>query len=181
MALLCDGSSLTPEKISENLKKNKWILDIIHNEFCIEPLSNLILQEKDWSLIYEPGQRKLLVVFKDLALSTIRDLRSQHIGMLEDVMRKVRKKIVADWQELGLTSEPMNIDFYFHYWPSVYQLHAHVKLTSARPADRCHMFQHVIRNLKAKSMWYRDAVILYSPSRSAKATTRSSIKGNRNI
>lgn len=176
MALLCDGSALTLDKIVDNHKKNKWIFDIIDNKFEIEPIENLILQEQQWSLIYEPVQRKLLVVFRDYSLTTLRDLRAEHIPMLEDVMSKVRKKIVADKTTFGIVNDPTHIDFYFHYWPSVYQLHAHVRLSASRPSDRCHLFQHVIRNLKTNSTWYQDALILSCPARAAKAIARTSNK-----
>lgn len=172
MGQVCDGSTFTCLKIMANRKQHRWIFDIIDNKYEIEPIENLVMQEDGWSLIFEPTQRKLLVVFKDTDLKTLRDLRGKHVAMLEEIRYSVKNKIKADWHLFDLQAEPRHIDFYFHYWPSVYQLHAHVKLTQGRTSDRCHSFRHVIRNLKQNSNWYEDALILYTPARNDKSERR---------
>jgi hypothetical protein len=53
---------------------------------------------------------------------------------------------------------------YFHYMPSVFQLHMHVSMRKAPDSLRAQDVQHVIRNLNTSDTWYRDALILCSGS-----------------
>ncbi len=58
---------------------------------------------------------------------------------------------------------------YFHYMPSVFQLHLHVSMRKAPDSLRAQDLHHVIRNLERADTWYRDALILCSSSGLAKS------------
>ncbi len=49
---------------------------------------------------------------------------------------------------------------YFHYMPSVFQLHMHVCLPRTSDAGHVHPLGLVRRNLGARNNWYRHALIL---------------------
>jgi hypothetical protein len=50
--------------------------------------------------------------------------------------------------------------YYFHYMPSVFQLHMHVSMRKSLESFRAHHMHHVLRNLHSHDAWYRDALIL---------------------
>ena len=156
--------------IRNNCKKDdrKWIYDLINGH--IDRDETVFCDEEQWMLCLDkhPGvDTRYLVVFKELHLKTIRDLRQCDMAMLHRVRREVKAtlhRIHPSW---------IGIDVYFHYHPSVYQLHAHVcesgedtspygrqRLNRTAYNPRCHHLRHVMRNLVTDSLWYRNALIL---------------------
>jgi diadenosine tetraphosphate (Ap4A) HIT family hydrolase len=138
----------------------QWIYSLInagtaaHNEIVITETSEWLL-----CLDKHPGEdTRYLVVFRDLALKIIRDLREKDVPMLREVLASVRLQVRQ--------KHPAWVGclIYFHYYPSVYQLHAHVcedHGRSPRSAScRCHHVGHVLRNLLQDNLWYAKALIL---------------------
>lgn len=113
-----------------------------------------------------PGtDERFLVVFKDLALQTIRDLRGEHVGLLRRVQRSVCRFLSQAQPQLA-----GEYRIFFHYTPSVFQLHAHVSMMHAyTQRTRVHPLSVVVQNLEAESTHYRDALILISLCRSMKS------------
>ena len=156
--------------IRNNCKKEdrQWIYDLINGH--IDTQETVYYDQPTWMLCLDkhPGiDTRYLVVFKQLNLKTIRDLRQIDLPMLHSVRRDVKAAL------LRIHPTWPGIDIYFHYHPSVYQLHAHVcesrddgsahsKQLMDRTAfnPRCHHLRHVMRNLVTSSVWYRDALIL---------------------
>lgn len=103
-----------------------------------------------------PPEKRYLVIFKNLELRTMRDLRSEHVEMLQDMQQKLTKFLC---QQHGTLAKSYRI--FFHYFPSVFQLHAHV---SARRITfnsyRRHYLFGVLRNLQKNDRYYQDAMIL---------------------
>lgn len=104
-----------------------------------------------------------LVIFKDLSLRSIRDLKDEHLGLLENTLKQVQKKIhskynVHDNQLLA----------FFHYHPSYYQLHLHVirvgHVIGGAHVGVAHSLTSVMENLKMKKKFYQKAVLGYSLS-----------------
>ena len=144
------------------LRDNRqWIYSLIsagtaaHNEIVVTETSQWLL-----CLDKHPGEdTRYLVVFRDLALKTIRDLREKDVPMLREVLASVRSQVRQ--------KHPAWVGclIYFHYYPSVYQLHAHVCEDTGCPAARmascrCHDVGHVVRNLRTDPEWYAKALIL---------------------
>lgn len=97
--------------------------------------------------------QRYLVIFKDTALKTIRDLAGAHVPMLEHVRRAVRA-----WLD---QHDPGDYVMYFHFMPSVFQLHLHVRRsTCCRTHVRIQPIQNVIGNLRKTADHYRNALIL---------------------
>jgi hypothetical protein len=93
-----------------------------------------------------------------------RNLRARHVGMLRGLLAFIR-----EWLR---EQEPLlhaKYHMYFHYMPSVFQLHMHVSMRKAPDSLRAQDVQHVIRNLELSGTWYRDALILCSGGALAKS------------
>lgn len=144
---------------------HQWIYSLISDES--QPPSECVYQENsDWLLCLDkhPGSdTRFLVVFRDLSLKTIRNLREVHAAMLVDMVYKVRRSVrtlMPDWGDVCI---------YFHYHPSVYQLHAHVcqaeQMHRSSYHSRRHEVRHVVRNLRTDSLWYHNALILTSKNK----------------
>lgn len=144
------------------LRENRqWIYELIDSG-ADAPNETVLIDNERWLLCLDkhPGtDTRYLIVFRDPRLKTIRDLRHGDLKMLSNMRTEVLaviRKQHPDWPSLSV---------YFHYNPSVYQLHAHVCENTVRhsgqvSALRCHDLRHVLRNLAADSLWYREALIL---------------------
>lgn len=148
-------------------KSQAWIYKLIRGESGSEK-ECVYIDDPEFLLCRDlhPGSDdRFLVIFKDLSLRTIRDLRQEHIPLLT----RVRETVVSF---LGETQDEARVGDYrifFHYTPSVFQLHAHVSvMNSYTQSFRVHPLSLVVRNLSERSTYYRDALILISLCRSMK-------------
>tara|TARA_B100000780_G_scaffold186942_1_gene131313 strand:- start:726 stop:1343 length:618 start_codon:yes stop_codon:yes gene_type:complete len=144
-----------------NKEDRRWIYDLINGH--IDMQETVFCNEPEWMLCLDrhPGaDTRYLIVFKKLHLKTIRDLRQGDLALLhriQDEVRRTLRRLHPSWTQT---------DIYFHYHPSVYQLHAHVCQVTDENSDRVwynsrrHQFKHVVRNLNRDTNWYRDALIL---------------------
>jgi hypothetical protein len=103
---------------------------------------------------------RYLVIFKDESLCTLRDLRAEHTGVLQHIQEVVRKFL---YKQHPKTWHLYRI--FFHYMPSVFQLHAHVSARRNSPAkSRQHYLLQVLQNLSRDSMFYHKCLIITSIS-----------------
>ena len=137
---------------------NRWIYQIIDNQW--EALDEQVCLDKEgWVMVKNKQHNqdlRYLVIFKDKNLKTIRELRREHVSLLQDI----HEHVTAYMQEQGYE----NFMMYFHYLPSVFQLHLHVNaqntLFTHKPSDRIQPLQTVVRNLQHNSEHYAQALIL---------------------
>jgi len=128
----------------------------------------------DWLLardLHRGPDNRYLVVFRDKQLFCIRDLRARHVSMLRGLLSFLRRWLPA--QEPLLHTK---YHMYFHYLPSVFQLHMHVSMRKAPDSLRAQDVHHVIRNLLQSDTWYRDALILCHSSGLAKSRPSDATK-----
>lgn len=127
------------------------------------------INKPEWMLCLDihPGKdTRYLVVFKDHSLKTIRNLDGSHLKMLWEIKRGVEDFLKArhenSWKDYNI---------YFHYMPSVFQLHAHVS-NSSTPSHvvRRHNINHVIRFIQSKPDHFKHALILTTSSRNTRTT-----------
>ena len=96
---------------------------------------------------------RYLVVFKDTTLKTIRDLTQHHVPLLEDINAQV-----LAWLRL---QNKETFCMYFHYMPSIFQLHMHVReKTFFRRHIRIQPLHNVVQNLLRNPAHYHDALII---------------------
>jgi len=136
-------------------RDQNWIFNLVADESKHE--SEIIYHENDdWLLCSHPeSSSRFLVVFKDLTLHSIRDLRQKHIRMLEDLQCKLNA-FIRD----RFFSSRRRIKLFFHYLPSVFQLHMHVSFELTGDPVRVHTIQSVIIRLKKDDLWFQRALIL---------------------
>jgi diadenosine tetraphosphate (Ap4A) HIT family hydrolase len=96
-----------------------------------------------------------LVILKDRALRTIRDLDGSHVPILKALQIECVQKV---HEKTGI--DPANVVMYIHYHPSVYQLHVHVVFPftqlSTRNLYRMHFLDNVIENLTVNGNFYKE-------------------------
>ena len=130
-------------------EKNRIRRHLHHNtlNYNIAATNNLTTQTFHW-----------LAVVVDTSLRTLRDLRGEHVPMLEALHAQSCQKI---FEECG--TEPGQIMAYVHYPPSVYQLHIHFKHLSGHnvfhDTFRVHPLQSIINNLKIDSDFYKKSYL----------------------
>ena len=136
-------------------QSSKWVYDIINNTF-LPKREQIFINEEEWCLCadqHHGNDARYLVIFKNIKLKTIRDLRSEHVKLLLAIHDKVR-----EW----LCSRHKNtFHLFFHYMPSVFQLHLHV--TSKMQyinRNRAHFLTRVISNIQKNSQHYAEALLL---------------------
>jgi hypothetical protein len=141
------------ERLSRN---HRWIYAIIDGYRGRS--EQIFIDREKWCLCLDKHHgydTRYLVIFKDESLMTIRDLREQHLPMLEEIHHTV-----LQWIE---SRHRQKYFLYFHYMPSVFQLHLHVNSNRQHiNASRAHFMQTVLRNLRHSSEHYKNALILSS-------------------
>lgn len=169
---ICTPEIYSSEIMQEYIKQRRsdedkqWIYKLIAGESMANEL--VYMEADEWMICRDlhPGMDvRYLVVFKDERLKTIRDLRQEHIPLLESVLHHVQHFLCRE--------QPKRRHLYkvfFHYTPSVFQLHAHVSVPVGQTQNtRVQPVSLVIHRLRQNSMWFRDALILISLCRSMKA------------
>jgi len=134
-----------------------WAYNIIDH---IAEKDRIIYEDKDIILIPDYKWNNsldslhILCFFKDKKLYSIRELVSTHIKLLEDSLIDCKKTINEKYK---IPEE--NLLIYFHYHPSVWQLHIHftnIKLiNNSILIPRAHLVNQVIENLKIDSDYYK--------------------------
>lgn len=141
--------------------QQQWIFNLIKGQ--VTQTEVVCLNSDEWMLVKgvppSAEANRYLVVFKDLELHTIRDLRQRHLPMLRNMQRDVRRWLARNEPKHG------QYRLYFHYIPSVFQLHLHVCCTPPVDPARRQDLPGLIRNITALDTWYRDALMLFSSAR----------------
>jgi len=171
-SVVCCPETFGAEEVAARIQSNRenekqrWIFELIAGRFA--PNETLFIDEAEWLMVEGTswvGQTsRYLVIFKDLTLHTVRDLRQRHVGMLREVQGAVRAFLTTR----HAPSAAKEFRLYFHYLPSVFQLHLHVCAGVPMDIDRRQYLSGVIRNLEADDMWFRDALMLCSEARRAR-------------
>ena len=148
------------EFIQSEIARKQWIYKIISGE---KESDAVIFQNDDFVILpdteapNEMGLLNWMVVFKDADLVCMRSLRGRHMGLLSDVLCKIRDLLPAD------VEAPM---VYFHYPPSVWQLHLHVAapcdmLRTTNSMQKVCFLEDVISNLEIDPDYYAKATLSY--------------------
>eukprot|EP00915_Cephaloidophora_sp_WS-2016_P000631 GHVH01000774.1.p1 GENE.GHVH01000774.1~~GHVH01000774.1.p1 ORF type:complete len:134 (-),score=8.56 GHVH01000774.1:292-693(-) len=95
----------------------------------------------------------LLLIAMNKQLRSIRDLRAEHIPMLEKMKEIIMKYLVTRY---GTYKE---FQIFFHYHPTFWHLHCHVSTLGDRENSptlgRSHLIDDVIENLKGDTCFYQ--------------------------
>jgi hypothetical protein len=137
-----------------------WIYNIIDhkaesNDIIFENSDIIIIPDYKWDQNLK--NLHILGIFKEKNLSCIRDLKGNMINILEDSIKN-GKKIIKEKYNIE------NLIIYFHYRPSVWQLHIHFMNAESNDKKsfslpRAHLASTVIDNLKNDTDYYCKAIL----------------------
>lgn len=146
----------------------QWIYNIIDHlsesdDILFENNNIIIIPDYKWSgakSALRAEEKNLdsfhvLCIFKDKSLFSIRELNQNHIPLLEEAIKFGCHTIN---EKYGINKK--NLIIYFHYHPSVWQLHLHYMIlnndnTSSYSLPRAHSINSVIQNIKMNSDYYK--------------------------
>jgi len=97
-----------------------------------------------------------LIIFTDPNLYSIRDLNQKHVKLLLDIVQ-IGKQKISELHNINL----IDLEIYFHYHPSIWQLHMH--FASNTIVDIYHkkfIVNHVIDNLINDNNYYKKDITL---------------------
>ena len=143
-------------------KGKRWIYEILDG---VRERANIKYEDDDCVLLPDTevlnscSTLNWLGIFKDRRLKSIRSLNGSHIPLLKRVYENCVARIQSEIQ-----CDRDNIMVYFHYLPSVYQLHVHFCAPYGQytTVDVCkiHPMQTVISNLQIDFNYYLKARIV---------------------
>jgi len=139
-----------------------WIYNIIDHKketdaIIFEDDHIIIIPDYKWS--NDINELHILGIFKDKNLYSIRELTRDHINILQQSV-DIGKEVIE--QKYNIDSNKLLC--FFHYRPSVWQLHIHFmnisntnkhSKTESYSLPRAHLVSSVIENLKVNSDYYR--------------------------
>lgn len=148
----------TVAKVIDHIDK-QWILDIVDG---ISEQESIVYQDDDFIMLpdssWNPQNNKLddlylLIIPKRKDIRSIRDLRGEHIPLLEKMLT------IIDEIERIYSVPTCLLRSYFHYKPSTWHLHLHINtVNSSKPytacVERAHSLVSVINNLKIDPDYY---------------------------
>jgi m7GpppX diphosphatase len=146
--------------IQSEIARKQWIYKIITGE---KESDAVLFQNDDFIVLpdteapNELGLLNWMVIFKNTNLVSMRSLRRQHVALLGDALHKIRELLPAD------VESPM---VYFHYPPSVWQLHLHVAapcdmLRTTNSMQKVCFVEDVLSNLEIDPDYYAKVTLSY--------------------
>jgi m7GpppX diphosphatase len=100
-----------------------------------------------------------LAIVKESGIASLRDLRSQHIPMLKEMLEECPKAIEEVY---GVQRNQLRI--FFHYHPQFYHLHVHFTRLENEigcQVERGHLLIDVIQNLEMDDEYYQKRTLTY--------------------
>jgi len=153
-------SKRTQEFIESEILKKQWIYHIINGE---RERDKIIFQCSDYIIIPDTeivktmsSSLNCLIIFTDKNLRSIRSLAGSHVPLLKSIVDRVSL----------MASDKKTPMMYFHYPPSVWQLHLHVTAVSdglytTNSMQKVVFIQDVLSNLNIDPEFYNKATISY--------------------
>lgn len=146
--------------IHSEIQKKNWIYKIIagdkeQDQIIFKNENFVILPDTEY--LQDAPTLNWMVIFNDLNLTCIRSLEGKHVDMLSSIFSCLENILPAD-QEM-----PM---IYFHYPPSVWQLHLHIaapcdNLRTTNSMQKVYFLEDVISNLRIDSNFYQKNLMTY--------------------
>ncbi|CAF3369675.1 unnamed protein product [Rotaria sp. Silwood1] len=150
--------------IEQNQLNAQWVYNIVDGKSERE---RILLETNEFILLPDimwDGKAieslHLLALVKTHNIHSIRDLKSEHIPMLESLLEKTTNFISSKYD-----ISPKTIRAFFHYPPTFYHLHVHFTTLQNRicgcEVERAHLLQDVIDHLKLKNDYYQTKTLYY--------------------
>jgi hypothetical protein len=148
------------EFITNEITKKQWIYKIINGEKEQEDVifrTDEFLLVPDVEIKDDENYLNWIVIFTNTEFKCIRCLNQTHIPLLKRVENEIRKKLPSDCQDVMM---------YFHYPPSVWQLHLHVLtpcniLRTTNSMQKVYFLQDVISCLSIDANFFKKSTLSY--------------------
>ncbi|AYV84698.1 MAG: scavenger mRNA-decapping enzyme DcpS [Hyperionvirus sp.] len=142
---------------AENQNKT-WMYNIIKNDpsspekVLYDCPDFILVHDIQWPDSKDLSKLHCLAIFKDKSLMSIRDLTQAHLPLIKQTIKNA-KEIIATY-----ILSPLDIETYFHYHPSVWQLHMHFVIRGL--PDKAHKYNtdDIIKNLSIPD-YYQNATL----------------------
>ncbi|CAF0951531.1 unnamed protein product [Adineta ricciae] len=167
-SLICETSQRYETIVRPYIEKNQlnaqWVYNIIDGKSERER----ILLENDQFIILPDimwdgkaiDSLHILGLVKSHDIHSIRDLKPEHIPLLESLLAKTKEFLSSKY---GIS--PKTIRAFFHYPPTFYHLHVHFTALRNRlcgcEVERAHLVEDVIDHLKLQSNYYQIKTLYY--------------------
>lgn len=145
--------------ILPNIKSydRKWLNDIFEHKrekewILFEDDNVLLVPDQKFIKTNDVKQLHYLIFFKDEKLMSVRDVNDKNIQFINTYMKKCCEIIKNKYD---VKSDPM---CYFHYFPSVWQLHMHIKFNYVK-GKRDILYERVHNNINEDGDYYMKASI----------------------
>jgi m7GpppX diphosphatase len=146
--------------VEAEINRKSWIYKVIAGEKEQDQVifkCNEYLVLPDTEATNEPGILNWMVIFTDTALTSMRSLRGHHLPLLQKIKDKIACLMPQEFDQ------PMT---YFHYPPSVWQLHLHVAapcdiLRTTNSMQKVCFLEDVMSNLQIDPEYYAKATLSY--------------------
>ncbi|XP_061901384.1 m7GpppX diphosphatase-like isoform X2 [Entelurus aequoreus] len=157
-----DYKSITLPYIQKQSFSVQWVYNILDKKAESErilfedphpKLGFVLLPDFKWDQ-KQMDDLYLMAITHQRDIKSLRDLTSQHLPLLENILQKGQEAILKHY---SLPASKMRI--YLHYQPSYYHLHVHfTKLDFEAPGcrvERAHLLADVIQNLQSDPNYYK--------------------------
>ncbi len=150
--------------IRPNIVVPRWVLNIFngtaeHETIYIDTDDFVVMPDPKWDRKKE--NIYLLALSKNAELYSLRDLRAEHISLLEEICRLTLQYIMNHY---GIMEKYIRV--FLHYYPSAWRLHVHFQHVSANISlggntqiGKAHLISTIVSNLKINTNYYRDVTI----------------------
>ncbi|CAM4940326.1 unnamed protein product [Rotaria socialis] len=150
--------------IEQNQLNSQWVYNIIDGKsererILLETDQFLLLPDIMWDG-KSMDSLHLLVLVKSHGIHSIRDLKPEHIPLLESLLEKT-----LDFISTKYAIAKNVIRAFFHYPPTFYHLHVHFTTIHNRACgcevERAHLVQDVMDHLALKPDYYQTKTLYY--------------------
>ncbi|KAL2084196.1 hypothetical protein ACEWY4_019714 [Coilia grayii] len=163
-----DYRSITLPYIESQSFSVQWVYNILEKKaeadriVCEDPdpkTGFVLLPDFKWDM-NQLEDLYLIAIVHRRDIKSLRDLRAEHIPLLENIRKKGQEGILKRFDVPAC-----KLRVYLHYQPSYYHLHVHfTSLSHDAPGcsvERAHLLSDVILNLKADPLYYQQRPLTF--------------------
>ncbi|KAJ3026679.1 UNVERIFIED_CONTAM: hypothetical protein HDU68_005265 [Siphonaria sp. JEL0065] len=149
--------------IDKIVKKEAEVEDVLHFEEAADGKGDgfIVVPDSKWDRTTVANLYLLVIANNGARLKSLRDLRGQDIGFLENIKQVVESLMFEKYR-----LEKSGLRLFVHYQPSYYHFHVHVvnaqmEATGGMAAGQAHLLEDIIDNIKLDGEYYARRTLTY--------------------
>jgi len=168
----------TAPKLPARKLKASWTREIIDGS---KPDEDVLVRERDWLLVrdyrkchdpHKPEDAYYIALFEDASLSSLRDLRAEHLPLLRRVLGEAPAAVLERLAAADPEAPLPQLVCFVQYEPTYWYLHVHVVAAQHKmftewksgnlalmALDRWHTLEDVIERLELRGDYYAHAAL----------------------